>query len=150
MDELARPGQSQVPLGGDLVVVGITLGDTHRRGVHDNRAVPLDDDLDATAGLGQRPGPSGAHRERADHRAIATNRNGVDTATLVPGIQYCSGRHISCRSSSHPHAPGWTGTVATLRCFSTSARRAFVVTAESNWTITGIPTPTVPPLGASE
>ena len=33
--------------------------------------------------------------------------------------------------------------------FSTSARIALVITWESNWTMTGMPTPTVPPFGIS-
>src|SRR5665811_1745158 len=73
--------------------------------------------------------------------------SGVDRVTLVPGVQKSLGRHISCRLSSQPQAPCCSGTVVTLTRFSTSARSAFVMTPDTNWTMTGIPTPTVPPLG---
>jgi hypothetical protein len=47
--------------------------------------------------------------------------------------------------SSQPQAPSVSGTVFTDTRFSTSARIFCVVTAESNWMLTGIPTPTVMP-----
>ena len=72
---------------------------------------------------------------------VCTPCSAADTVTSVPGSQKLRGRHMSCRSSSHPQAPGWTGTLVTVARFSTSARRALLVTAESNWMITGIPTP---------
>ena len=78
---------------------------------------------------------------------VCTPCSGVDTVTLVPGSQKLLGRHISWRLSSHPHDPCWAGTVVILTRFSTSARRALVVTDEANWMLTGIPIPTVPPLG---
>ena len=52
---------------------------------------------------------------------------------------------MSWRLSSHPQAPRCFGEVVTLTSFSTSARIFSVVTGESNWMLTGIPTPTVPP-----
>src|SRR5207342_969256 len=49
------------------------------------------------------------------------------------------------RLSSQPQAPVCLGEVVTETSFSTSARIAGVLTAESNWMLTGIPTPTVSP-----
>src|SRR3954447_4091807 len=78
---------------------------------------------------------------------VWTPVRGVDNVTRVPGLQKAAGRHISCRLSSQPHEPRCRGEVVTLTRFSTSARIALVITWESNCTITGMPTPTVPPLG---
>lgn len=76
---------------------------------------------------------------------VCTPVSGAFTLTLVPGRQYSAGRHMSWRLSSQPHAPVVAGTVFTDTRFSTSALSALVATAESNWMLTGIPTPTAMP-----
>src|SRR3954463_4120097 len=78
---------------------------------------------------------------------VWTPASGVDNVTWVPGFQKAAGRHISWRLSSQPHAPACRGELVPLTRFSTSARIALVPTGESNCTITGMPTPTVPPFG---
>ncbi len=52
---------------------------------------------------------------------------------------------MSWRLSSQPQAPRCFGAVVTETSRSTSARICLVVTGESNWMLTGIPTPTVIP-----
>src|SRR5690349_7525190 len=76
---------------------------------------------------------------------VWTPVNGALMVTVVPGFQYVAGRHISWRLSSQPQAPFWAGLVVTLTSFSTWARSSGVATAESNWMLAGMPTPTVSP-----
>jgi hypothetical protein len=62
------------------------------------------------------------------------------TVTLVPAFQYVAGRQWTSLSLTQCHEPFWAGCETTWRLFSMAA---WSVTGTSNFTITGIPTPTV-------
>ena len=58
----------------------------------------------------------------------------------MPGFQKCTGRQWTSWSLIQCQAPRCFGLLVTCRCFSIEA---LSVTATSNFTITGMPTPTV-------
>ena len=62
--------------------------------------------------------------------------------TWVPAFHISLGRQCTSVLESQPHDPSWAGVEVTVMCFWNAARS---VTGTSNFTTTGMATPTVPP-----